>query len=92
MSFIVSNSSNLNETISRMQLIQLLQLPIDAAAETTLNKELISNCFRVSVVPLLIHLLNETEKVLGSCLKACVHIVIGGQDSTVSGSGRGQHV
>ena len=91
MSFIVSNSSNLNETISRMQLIQLLQLPPAGAAETALNKWPISNCFRVSVVPLLIHLLNETEKVLGGCLRACIPIVIGRQDSTITGSGRGQH-
>ena len=87
MSFIVSNSFNSHETISRMQLIQLLQLPPAGAAETALNKEPISNCFRVSVVPLLIHLLNETEKVLGSGLRACIPIVIGRQNSTC----RGQH-
>ena len=91
MSFIVSNSSNLNETIGRMQLIQLLQLPTAGAAETILNKWLGVGCSTVSVVPLLIHLLNETEKVLGGCLRACVPIVIGRQDSTINGSGRGQY-
>ena len=87
MSFIVSNSFNSHETISRMQLIKLFQLPMLLAAETALNERPISTCFRVAVVPLLIHLLNETEKVLGSGLRACIPIVIGRQNSTC----RGQH-
>jgi hypothetical protein len=69
-----------------MQLIQLLQLPPAGAAETALNKWPISNCFRVSVVPLLIHLLNESKKVFRSRLNACIPIVIVEQDSTMQGA------
>tara|TARA_R110002110_G_scaffold169679_1_gene371486 strand:+ start:2490 stop:2753 length:264 start_codon:yes stop_codon:yes gene_type:complete len=86
MSFIVSFSFIPHETIERWRLIKLFQYPMLPAAETALNKEPISNCFRVSVVPLLIHLLNETEKVLKSCLNACIPIVIVGQDSTMQGA------
>ena len=91
MSFIVSNTFISHETTIRLQLIKLFHLTTGAGAETTLNEEPITGCYRVSVVPLLIHLLNETEKVLGGCLRACIPIVIGRQDSTISGSGRGQH-
>ena len=86
MSFTVSNSFIQHETISRMHVIKLFQLPTAGAAETALNEQQISICFRVSVVPLLIHLLNETEKVLKSCLNACIPIVIVGQDSTMQGA------
>ena len=61
MSFRVSFSFIPCETIVRWRLIKLFQHPMLPAAETALNKDQISICFRVSVVPLLIHLLNETE-------------------------------
>jgi len=85
MSFRVSFSFIPCETIVRWRLIKLFQHPMLPAAETALNEEQISICFRVSVVPLLIHLLNETEKVLGGCLKACIPIVVGRQDYTTTG-------
>ena len=86
MSFRVSFSFIPCETIVRWRLIKLFQHPMLPAAETALNKDQISICFRVSVVPLLIHLLNETEKVLKSCLNARIPIVIVGQDSTMQGA------
>jgi len=83
MSFIVSNSFNLYETISRWRLIKLFQLPMLLAAETALKEQPISACSRVSVVSLLIHFVNETEIVLGSRQRACVPMLIGRQNSTM---------
>ena len=83
MSFIVSNSFNSHETISRMQLIKLFQLPMLLAAETALKEQPISTCSRVAVVSLLIHLLNETENIFRSGQKACVPMLIGRQNSTM---------
>lgn len=82
MSFIVSFSFIPHETIERWRLIKLFQYPMLPAAETALNEEQISICFRVSVVPLLIHLLNETKKVLAASPRACVLMLIGKQEST----------
>jgi hypothetical protein len=39
------------------------------------------------VVSLLIHYVNETEKVLERCLKACVPIVVAAQDYTAQPAG-----
>ncbi len=52
MSFIVSNTFISHETTIRLQLIKLFHLKTGAGAETTLNEELITGCYRVSVVPL----------------------------------------
>ncbi len=82
MSFTVSNSFIQHETISRMHVIKLFQLPTAGAAETTLNKWLGVGCSTVSVVSLLIHLLNETKKVLAASPRACVLMLIGKQEST----------
>ena len=82
MSFTVSNSFIQHETISRMHVIKLFQLPTAGAAETTLNKWLGVGCYTVSVVSLLIHLLNETENVFAGCQRARIHIVIVAQDYT----------
>ena len=49
--FIVSNSFNSHETIDRLQLTKLFQLPTYDAAETSLNEEPIGGCSRVPVVP-----------------------------------------
>jgi|TARA_R110000803_G_scaffold64628_4_gene125666 hypothetical protein len=86
MSFTVSNSFIQHETISRMHVIKLFQLPTAGAAETTLNKWLGVGCSTVSVVSLLIHLLNESKKVFRSRLNACIPIVIVEQDSTMQGA------
>ena len=82
MSFIVSNTFISHETTIRLQLIKLFHLTTGAGAETTLNEEPITGCYRVSVVPLLIHLLNETKKVLAASTRACVPMLIGKQEST----------
>ena len=86
MSFIVSNSFIPHETISRLHVIKLFQLPTAGAAETTSKKWVGVNCFKVSVVSLLIHLLNESKKVFRSRLNACIPIVIVEQDSTMQGA------
>jgi len=83
MSFIVSNSFNLHETINRLRLIKLFQLPMLLAAETALKEQPISTCSRVAVVSLLIHLLNETENIFRSGQKDCVPMLIGRQNSTM---------
>ena len=82
MSFIVSNSFNLYETIDRSRLLELFHFVSLGAAETCLNKQPMAASSKVSVVSLLIHSVNETEKVFGRCLKGCVHMLIGPQDST----------
>ena len=89
--FIVPNSFNSHETIDRLQLTKLFQLPTYDAAETSLNEEPIGGCSRVPVVPLLILLLNETENVFWGRQRTCVPIVIVEQDSTDHVSCRGQH-
>ena len=83
MSFTVSNSFIQHETITRMHVIKLFQLPTAGAAETILNKWLGVGCSTVSVVSLLIHLLNETKKVLAASPRACVLMLIGKQESTM---------
>jgi len=82
MSFIVSNTFISHETTIRLQLIKLFHLTTGPSAETTLNEEPITGCYRVSVVPLLIHLLNETKKVLAASPRVCVPMLIGKQEST----------
>ena len=82
MSFIVSNTFISHETTIRLQLIKLFHLTTGAGAETTLNEEHFTGCYRVSVVPLLIHLLNETKKVLAASPRVCVPMLIGKQEST----------
>lgn len=82
MSFIVSNGFNLDETIDRLRLLKWFHFAALVAAETCLNEQPTAASSTVSVVPLLIHSVNETEKVFGRCLKGCVHIVIAPQDYT----------
>ena len=82
MSFRVSNGFNLHETIDRWRLLKWFHFGLEGAAETTAKKRAGVSCFKVSVVSLLIYYVNETEKVLGRCLKGCVHIVVGTQNST----------
>ena len=82
MSFIVSNSFNFDETIDRLRLLQLFHFRLVGAAETTSKKWAGVSCFIVSVVSLLIHLCNETEKVFGRCQRARVQQHIAPQDST----------
>ena len=82
MSFIVSNSFNFDDTIDRLRLLQLFHFRLVGAAETTSKKWAGVNCFKVSVVSLLIHLLNETENVFAGCQRARIHIVIAAQDYT----------
>jgi hypothetical protein len=86
MSFTVSNSFIQHETISRMHVIKLFQLPTAGAAETTLNKWLGVGCSTVSVVSLLIHLLNETEKLFNCSQRTCVPMLTGTQHSTMQGA------
>ena len=84
--FIVPNSFNSHETIVMLQLIKLFQQPMLLAAGTTSNQQPIASCSRVSVVSLLIHLLDETEKVFNLGDRGCIPMVIGRHDSTQSSS------
>ena len=93
MSFIVSNSFNFDETIDRLQLLQLFHFRLVGAAETTSKKWAGVSCFKVSVVSYIIHLVNETQKLLRRRLRARVCIVIAAQDYTKQGAaGRMQPV
>ena len=82
MSFIVSNGFNFDETIDRLRLLQWFHFGLVGAAETTSKKRWGVSCFKVSVVSIYIHIVNETEKVFGRSLKARVHIVVAAQDYT----------
>ena len=82
MSFIVSNGFNLHGTIKGVTLLELFQSlkPIDV--KPPLNQQPISSCFTVSVVSLLIHLENETEKVSSLAKRLRAFLLIGQQDYT----------
>ena len=82
MSFIVSNSFISCETIEGVTYLELFQRLKPIRLKPTLNQPPITSCSTVSVVSYIIHLLNETQKVLRRRQKACVHIVIGLQNST----------
>ena len=82
MSFIVSNSFISCETIEVTILVELFQRLKPIRLKPTLNQPPITSCSTVSVVSYIIHLLNETQKVLRRRQRACVHIVIGLQNST----------
>ena len=82
MSFRVSNSFNLAETIEVTILVELFQRLKRIVVKHALNQPPIASCSTVSVVSLLIDIVNETEKVFGRCQRVCVHIVIGLQDYT----------
>jgi len=84
--FIVPNSFNSHETIVMLQLIKLFQQPMPLAAGTTSNQQPIASCSRVSVVSLLIHLLNETEKLFNCSQRTCVPMLTGTQHSTMQGA------
>ena len=83
MSFIVSNGFNFDETIDRLRLLKWFHFATMGAAETCLNKQPRAASSKVSVVSLLIHLCNETEKVFGRCQRARVQQHIAPQDSTM---------
>ncbi|MBC8299542.1 MAG: hypothetical protein H8E55_27625 [Pelagibacterales bacterium] len=87
MSFIVSNSFNFDETIDRLRFLQWFHFGLVGAAETTSKKWAEVSCFKVSIVSLLIHLLNETENDFASRQRARIqqHIVL--QDSTMQPAG-----
>ncbi len=82
MSFRVSNSFISCETIEVTILVELFQRLKPIRLKPTLNQPPITSCSTVSVVSYIIHLLNETQKVLRRRQRACVHIVIGLQNST----------
>ena len=81
-SFKVSKSFNPCETIEVTTLLELFQRLKPIYVKLALNQQPKSSCSTVSVVSYIIHLLNETQKVLRRRQRACVHIVIGLQNST----------
>ena len=83
MSFIVSNGFNFDETIDRLRLLKWFHFRLQGSLETTSKNCAGVSCSTVSVVSLLIHLCNETEKVFGRCQRARVQQHIAPQDSTM---------
>ena len=93
MSFIVSNGFNLHGTIDRLQLLQWFHFRLLGSLETTSKNWAGVSCSKVSVVSYIIHLLNETQKLLRGRLRTRVHIDIAAQDYTKQpAAGRGQPV
>ena len=82
MSFIVSNGFNLYETMQGVVLLELFQRLKPFHVKPALNQQPIAGSSRVSVVSYIIHLLNETQKLLRRRQRARVHIVIAAQDYT----------
>ena len=82
MSFIVSNSFISCETIEGVTYLELFQRLKPIRLKPTLNQPAITSCSTVSVVSYIIHLLNETQKLLRRRQRARVHIGIAAQDYT----------
>jgi hypothetical protein len=92
MSFTVSIGFNSYETIKVTTRLELFQKPTRKKLKPAINRPPIASCFTVSVVSLLIHSVNETQKVFGRWLRACVYIVVIVQDYTKQAAARrGQH-
>ena len=82
MSFIVSNSFNSYGTMQGVALLELFQRLKLFHVKPALNQQPIASSSRVSVVSYIIHLVNETQKLLRRRLRARIHIVITAQDYT----------
>ena len=79
MSFIVSNSFNSYGTMQGVALLELFQRLKLFHVKPALNQQPIAGSSRVSVVSYIIHLVNETQKLLRRRLRARIHIVIAAQ-------------
>ena len=64
MSFILSISFNLTETTYKLWVTSYFQFTFKTILKLTLNSPQNTYSFRLSLLSLLIHLLNETEKLL----------------------------
>ena len=82
MSFIVSNSFNSYGTMQGVALLELFQRLKPFHVKPALNQQPKADSSRVSVVSYIIHLVNETQKLLRRRLRARVCIVIAAQDYT----------
>ena len=82
MSFIVSNGFNLYGTMRGVALLELFQRLKPFHVKPALNQQPKAGSSRVSVVSYIIHLLNETQKLLRRRLRTRVHIDIAAQDYT----------
>jgi len=82
MSFIVSNGFNSYETMEGVTLLELFQRLKPIVLKPALNQQPKAGSSRVSVVSYIIHLLNETQKLLRRRQRARVHIGIAAQDYT----------
>tara|TARA_R110000824_G_scaffold236800_1_gene425607 strand:+ start:276 stop:557 length:282 start_codon:yes stop_codon:yes gene_type:complete len=86
MSFIVSNSFNSYGTMQGVALLELFQRLKLFHVKPALNQQPIAGSSRVSVVSYIIHLLNETQKLLRRRQRARIHIGIAAQDYTKQGA------
>jgi hypothetical protein len=82
MSFKVSNSFNLNETLRVTTIPELFQKPNTKKLKPALKYPPIPIGFKVLLVSLLIHSKYETEKLFGAAGGACIYIGIITQDYT----------
>tara|TARA_Y100001951_G_scaffold96841_1_gene95972 strand:- start:2286 stop:2582 length:297 start_codon:yes stop_codon:yes gene_type:complete len=84
MSFNVSNSFKMDETIDRSLLSQLFQFPRNKNVKQPQNRPPIPPCFKLSVVSIYIHIKIESlfEKVLGAAKRERAFLSIGRQDYT----------
>ena len=82
MSFRVSSSFKSCETIRVTTLFMLFQLCVSKYLKQPENCPLITPCFKLSVVPLLIDFKSETKKVLEAVKRLRVWLIVDEQDYT----------